>query len=387
MLATARIALSSLFLLLAPFATGSQSAMAGPALLFEAESGKLLYGEDIDDQWHPASLTKIMTAYLTFEAIKTGKLTLETKIPYSEAAALMPASKIGMPVGAELMVDVALRALIIKSANDIAVVLAEAISGSEAQFAEKMTSTAQRLGMSRTRFVNANGLPAPEQVTTARDLAKLSRAIVREYPQYNHYWSMSDMRIGRIRIATHNALLKTYVGADGLKTGFICDSGYNVVASATREGTRMVAVVLGENSGHERSIRAQALLEHGFNSWGWKTAFDTETLESAKASADAKDVASIRASVVATECGNRRRIVRVADARQREKKRAAAALAGKPAEAGAKGGTAVAGSPGAPAGTPASGGVVQNKPKPKPKPKSEAASAPATPGAPSATVR
>ena len=298
-------------------------AVAGPALLFEAASGKLIYGEDIDDQWHPASLTKIMTAYLTFEAIKSGKLTLETKIPYSEAAFLQPPSKIGMPVGAELMVDVALRALVIKSANDIAVVLAEAVGGSEAQFVEMMNAKARKLGMTRTRFVNPNGLPAPEQVTTARDLAKLSRAVVRDFPEHNHYWAMHDMRIGRIHIATHNSILKNYVGADGLKTGFICDSGYNVVASATRDGVRMMAVVLGENTGAERSVRSQALLEHGFNSWGWKTAFNTPTLEQVKMTPGAKDVTSIRATVFSTECGNRRRVARVAEARQRIKQRAA----------------------------------------------------------------
>ena len=346
-------------------------AAAGPALLFEANSGKLLYGEDIDDQWHPASLTKIMTAYLTFEAIKTGKLTLETKIPYSEAAALQPPSKIGMPVGAELMVDVALRALVIKSANDIAVVLAEAVGGSEAQFVELMNAKAKKLGMTRTRFVNPNGLPAPEQVTTARDLAKLSRAIVRDFPEHNHYWALSDMRMGRIRIATHNALLKTYVGADGLKTGFICDSGYNVVASATRDGVRMMAVVLGENSGAERSIRSQALLEHGFNSWGWKTAFNTATLETTKLAAGARDVTSIRATVFATECGNRRRVARVAEARQRIKQRAAATTSSA-AAAPAKPGEAASAGTGVPAATVA--------PKPKPKPKPVATTQPATPG-------
>ena len=352
-------------------------AAAGPALLLEAQTGKLLYGEDIDDQWHPASLTKIMTAYLTFEAIKTGKLTLETKIPYSEAASLMPPSKIGMPVGAELMVDVALRALVIKSANDIAVVLAEAVGGSEARFIEMMNAKARQLGMSRTRFVNPNGLPAAEQVTTARDLAKLSRAIVRDFPEHNHYWSMSDMRIGRIRIGTHNSILKNYVGADGLKTGFICDSGYNVVASATRDGVRMIAVVLGENTGSERSTRAQALLEHGFNTWGWKTAFTTPTLDSSKVAADAKDVASIRATVFATECGNRRRVPRVAEARQRTKQRAAAA-----GTAGAAGAAAGAGTSAAPAkgAAPAAAAPASGTPAAKPKARPSAASAPVAPG-------
>lgn len=360
---------------------------AGPALLFEAKTGKLLYGEDIDDHWHPASVTKIMTAYLTFEAVKTGKLTLETKIGYSQNAFDQPPSKIGMPVGAELMVDVALRALVIKSANDIAVALAEAVGGSEAQFVEMMNAKAKQLGMTRTRFVNPHGLPAPEQVTTARDLAKLSRAVVRDFPEHNHYWSMHDMRIGRIRIGTHNSLLKNYVGADGLKTGFICDSGYNVVASATRDGLRLMAVVLGESTGAQRAVRAQALLEHGFNTFAWKTVFGAETIDNVKISPTAKDVESIRTSVMATECGNRRRAAKaIADARARAKQRQAAAQQG--ASTGAEGAPATApkATPAAKAATTASAGAGQAgpaaaattpaaAPKPKPKPKPPAMTA------------
>src|SRR5512134_2239314 len=216
---------------------------AGPTLLFDAGNGMVLYAEDADDQWHPASLTKIMTAYVTFAAIKAGKVTLETKIACTEAASLQPPSKVGLPVGAEMTIDVALRALIVKSANDVAVMLAEALAGSEQAFVEEMNATARRLGMTRTRFVNANGLPAAEQVTTARDLAKLARAIVTDFPEHAHYWSMPEVRIGNVRLRSNNGLLKTFDGADGLKTGFICDSGYNVVASATREGRRLMAVV------------------------------------------------------------------------------------------------------------------------------------------------
>ena len=310
----------------------SGPAAAGPALLIDAGNGQVLYAEDIDTQWYPASLTKIMTAYLTFEALKTGKLTLEQKITVSELAHAQTPSKIGLPVGAELSVDLALRALIIKSANDAAVMLAEAISGSEPAFVERMNATAKRLGMTRTTFVNPNGLPAPEQVSTARDLAKLSRAVVADYPEYRELWTLADMRIGRIRIGTHNALLRNYVGADGLKTGFICDSGYNVVASATRDNLRLMAVVLGESTGHERSVRAQALLEHGFNTYGWKTVLNKETIDNVKITESAKDVSSIRTSVMAIECGNRRRVAQqVAQARQRAKARAAKAAAATPA--------------------------------------------------------
>ena len=159
-----RLALSLLMSWLA-VAAQAPRALAGPTLLFEAATGRILYAEDQDDQWHPASLTKIMTAYVTFQALKAGKVTLETQLPYSEAAHAQPPSKIGLPVGATVTVDLALQAVIVKSANDIAVLLAEGVGGSEAQFVDLMNDTARRLGMTRTVFRNPHGLPAPEQVT------------------------------------------------------------------------------------------------------------------------------------------------------------------------------------------------------------------------------
>lgn len=288
---------------------------AGPALLLDAADARVIYAEDQDDHWHPASLTKIMTAYLTFEALKAGKIALDTKITCSEVANSQPASKVGLPVGAEMTVDLALKALIVKSANDVAVMLAEAIGSraetadgltSEEAFVQQMNATAQRLGMTRTRFVNANGLPAAEQVTTARDLAKLARAVIRDYPEYQHLWALGDMQIGKRRLGTHNSLLKTYDGADGLKTGFICDSGYNVVASATRDGRRLIAVVLGETSGRDRALRAAGLLEHGFQMHGWKVALNAASLDTLPVAAEAKAVVSIRSSIVSWDCGGRR---------------------------------------------------------------------------------
>jgi len=292
--------------------TALAPAKAGPALLFDANNGQVLYAEDADDNWYPASLTKIMTAYMVFEALKTGKLTLDQKIPVSEAANIQPPSKVGLPVGGEMSVEIALQALIIKSANDVAVMLAEAIAGSEAAFVVKMNETALRLGMTRTRFVNPNGLPAPEQATTARDLAKLTRTVIAEYPQYARYWAMPDMHIGKIRLATHNALLKTFEGADGFKTGFTCDSGYNVVATATRDNRRLVAVVLGETDGQSRAIRAASLLEHGFGLQGWKTLFNTTTLENMAVAKDVKGLISVRTSIQAWSCGNRPKRVHIA---------------------------------------------------------------------------
>lgn len=252
---------------------GAGSAQAGPAMLFDMDTGKVFYAEDQDDLWHPASLTKLMTAYLTFEALKDGKLHLDSKIACSAHSREQPPSKIGMPVNGRLSIDLALRSLIVKSANDVAIMLAEAVSGSEPAFVDNMNATAAKLGMTRTHFANANGLPADDQISTARDLAKLARAVVRDYPQHAHYWAMSELRIGRQRLHSFNGLLRTYAGADGLKTGFTCDSGYNVVASATRDGHRLAAVVLGERSSADRNARAARLLDYGFDRYAWAGMF------------------------------------------------------------------------------------------------------------------
>lgn len=329
---------------------GTTAVYAGPTLLFDPVSGKVLYSEDLDDEWHPASLTKIMTAYLTFEAIKDGKLKLDQKINCTELAFQQSPSKVGLPIGAEMTVETALQALIVKSANDVAMMLAEAISGSDTAFVALMNNTARRLGMSRTTFVNPNGLPAPLQVTTARDLARLARATFSEYPQYAYLWGMQEMRYGKIRMGTHNGLLKTFDGADGMKTGFICDSGFNVVASATREGQRLMAVVLGEATGGERTVRAAALLEHGFQNLGWKAMFNTtQTLDSLPLAADARPITSMRQSVISWECGTRRR-PKTVNLSKGKPKTVSMRVAKAKAEAAAKGAkdkAAVQGAPGA----------------------------------------
>ncbi|MFN0217250.1 MAG: D-alanyl-D-alanine carboxypeptidase family protein [Hyphomicrobium sp.] len=309
-------------------------AQAGPALLFEASNGKILYSEDPDSQWHPASLTKIMTAYVVFDAIKAGRLKLDDKIFCSLVATLQPPSKVGLPVGGELTVDLALQAIIIKSANDVTVMLAEAVAGSETQFVQKMNDAAKRLGMTRTNFVNTNGLPEPAQVTTARDLAKLARAVVSEFPEFAHYWALPDMRLGKRRLGSHNALLKTFPGADGLKTGFTCDSGFNVVASASRDGRRLMAVVLGESSGNERAVRAASLLEHGFQTYGWKELFNSANIETMPIDANAREATTVRETVVSWDCGNRKRLT--AEAREARKKARQQRSAAAKAKAGIK---------------------------------------------------
>jgi D-alanyl-D-alanine carboxypeptidase len=183
--------------------------------------------------------------------------------------------------------------------------------------------------MTRSNFVNPNGLPAPEQVVTARDMAKLARAVIKDYPEYSDLWMMVDMRIGKRRLASHNGLLRTFDGADGMKTGFTCDSGYNVVATATRDGRRLMAVVLGEASGGERSMRAADLLEQGFSKSGqWKAVIDASTtIETMTMSPDARTALSVRDSVMSRQCGGRTK-ARVATA-QKIKAKAAQAKAEK----------------------------------------------------------
>lgn len=292
--------LTGIFTVLA--AVQAPPAAAGPALLFEASNGKVLYAEDIDKKWHPASLTKIMTAYLAFQALKEGKLTLKSKIKTSAIAHQQQPTKIGLHIGAAMSMDLALQALIVKSANDVAVMIAEAVSGSVAQFVARMNTTATRLGMSQSNFVNPNGLPALQQVTTARDMALLAQAVVNDFPEYGHYWAQRSFRIGKKRLRSYNGLLKTFDGADGLKTGFICDSGYNVVASATRSGKRLMAVVLGEPSGRSRTIRATSLLEHGFQQYGWKQLFNTLDLKNMPKQTDTGAVKSVRHTVTSWSC-------------------------------------------------------------------------------------
>ncbi len=264
-------AIAALLLPLVPVA-----AKAGPALVIEPKSGLVIYAEDADQLWHPASLTKLMTAYITFEALRDGKLALADEVICSQHALDQPPSKIGLPVGRELTVDLALKALIVKSANDVAVMLAERIAGSEAAFVERMNATAKRLGMTRTHYNNANGLPDDGQVTTARDMAILARAILKEFPEHANLFSLPSFKIGKRVLRSHNGFLKTFEGADGMKTGFICASGFNLVASATRGDLSMIAVVLGAELVGARTARAAQLVEHGFDFYPWKVMFSTK---------------------------------------------------------------------------------------------------------------
>ena len=218
--------------------------------------------------WYPASVTKIMTAYVTLKAVKEGRLTLDTLLTVSPIAASQSPSKMGFRPGTQVTVDNALKMMMVKSANDMAVVLAEGVGGSIDGFSAMMNQTAQRLGMTQTSYVNPNGLPADGQITSARDLAILARAIIRDLPEYEYFVHIPAIRFGRRVTHNFNKLIGRYPGADGFKTGFICASGYNLVASATRNGKRLIAVVLGASSGQARAVRAAQLLERGFASNG-----------------------------------------------------------------------------------------------------------------------
>ena len=248
-----------------------RSAQAEALLVIEAESGKVLYAQNAGYPWYPASVTKLMTAYVTLRAVEDGRITLETPLVVSTNAVAQAPVKMGFGTGTQVTVDNALKMLMVKSANDIAVVLAEGVAGSVENFADQMNRHARRLGMVQSTFVNPNGLPADDQVSSARDLAILARALIRDFPQYDYYWRLPGIRMGKMVRRNHNSLIGRYAGADGMKTGFICASGFNLVASATRDGKRLIAVVLGAPSSAARALKAAQLLERGFNSGGGLT--------------------------------------------------------------------------------------------------------------------
>src|SRR5213082_841579 len=243
-------------------------ASAEALLVIEADSGKVLYAQNAGYPWYPASVTKLMTAYVTLRAVNEGRINLDTPLVVSANAAAQSPVKMGFAVGTVVTVDNALKMLMVKSANDMAVVLAEGVAGSIESFADEMNATARRLGMIQSSFVNPNGLPADDQITSARDLAILARAILRDLPEYDYYWHLPGIRMGKMVRWNYNTLLGRYPGADGMKTGFICASGFNLVATATRDGRRLIAVVLGAPSSAVRALKAAQLLERGFNSSG-----------------------------------------------------------------------------------------------------------------------
>jgi D-alanyl-D-alanine carboxypeptidase len=234
------------------------------SIVIEARTGNVLFEVAPDESRYPASLTKMMTLYMVFEALREGRISRQQAVPVSAHAASMLPSKIGLVPGSRITVEQAILALITKSANDAAAALGEMLGGTEARFAQMMTLRARSLGMTRTVFRNASGWPDPEQVTTARDMALLGRRLVADFPVEYQLFSTPSFRYGRRTLWNHNRLLNDYEGADGIKTGYTGDAGYNLVASALRGNVRLVGVVLGGGTAVERNTHMMALLDRGF---------------------------------------------------------------------------------------------------------------------------
>lgn len=234
------------------------------SIVVDADNGNVLYAVNPDRRSYPASLTKVMTLYLLFDALDQGKLTLNSRLPVSAHAARQSPSKLNLRVGERIGVEDAVLSLVTKSANDVAVVVAEALGGSEAGFAEMMTRKARQLGMAATTYRNASGLPDPGQVSTPRDQATLGRALIKHHAKHYHYFSTRQFRWKGQPISTHNRLMLRYQGADGIKTGYINASGFNLISSAKRDGKRIVGVVFGGDTSGWRDRNMEQILDKGF---------------------------------------------------------------------------------------------------------------------------
>ena len=257
-----RVGLAALIVgLLALAPTG---APAGPALLVDAGSGTVLHAHEVFRRWYPASLTKLMTLYVAFRAMESGRVTPDTPVRISERAAAQPFNNTGWPVGTEITLEEAIPLLVVKSANDLAIGLAEAVSGDVEAFVAEMNAAADELGMTASQFANPNGIHSQGQYSTARDLGLLATALFREFPQHRHLFAAESVQLDGEIVRSPNRLFGRLAGADGMKTGYLCASGWNIVASASRAGTTLVAVVLGALKEGEREAVATELLERGF---------------------------------------------------------------------------------------------------------------------------
>ncbi|MGA8170993.1 MAG: D-alanyl-D-alanine carboxypeptidase family protein [Methylocystis sp.] len=237
---------------------------ATPSVVIDVASGQILEQEDPTAVWYPASVTKLMTVYVALDAVREGRLTLDTPMVVSARAAKMAPSKMGFRPGSEVTLRNALIMLMVKSANDVAVTVAEGVSGSVEAFADEMNKASAALGMRESNWVNPNGLPDARHVTSARDLAILGRALLLRFPEFAGLYNIDGMRFGGKVTANHNGMLGRYPGADGMKTGFTCPAGYNLVASATHSGQKLIAVVLGAPSPASRTAKTASLLDRAF---------------------------------------------------------------------------------------------------------------------------
>ena len=258
------LAFFSILLALGLPSAAASAASKFAAITVDARNGKVLSAENADATRYPASLTKMRTLYILFQDLKAGKIKLDSPIRMSARAAGMAPSKLGVKPGKSITVETAIRALVVKSANDVAAAVAENLGGTEAAFAQRMTRTARAIGMSRSTFANASGLPNPRQVTTARDMATLGLRLMRDFPQYYPYFRSRSFVYGGRTIPGHNRLLGAYEGADGIKTGYINASGFNLVTSARRGDKRLVGVVMGGKTGASRNAYMKKMLDAQF---------------------------------------------------------------------------------------------------------------------------
>ena len=242
----------------------SPARAATPYLVADADTGQVLIENQATAVWYPASLTKLMTVYVALDAVRNNRLTMDTPLVVSAHAASMPPSKMGFRPGTEVTLDNALKLLMVKSPNDLAVTVAEGISGSVADFAAEMNAAAGRLGLHELHFVNPNGLHDPAHVSSARDMAIIARALLREFPEHADIFGIGELQLGNQIIRNHNGLIGRYPGADGMKTGFTCPAGFNVVATATQGGRRLIVVVLGSPTAKLRTEEAANLFDRGF---------------------------------------------------------------------------------------------------------------------------
>ncbi|WP_343564946.1 D-alanyl-D-alanine carboxypeptidase family protein [Kiloniella sp. b19] len=257
---------SALALLATLFAVGPLSSAQAKyaAIVVDADTGDVLFSRNADTRNYPASLTKMMTLYMAFEAIENGKLKLNQRLKVSRRAEGMAPSKLGLRRGQTIKAEDVILALVTKSANDAAVVMAEALGGTEIKFAQMMTKRARQLGMKRTTFKNASGLPNRGQLSTARDMSKLGKALMRDFPQYYSYFSTTRFTYNKRKYKNHNKLLSSYKGTDGIKTGYTRASGFNLVASVERNGRRLIGVVFGGRTGKSRDRHMKEILTKSF---------------------------------------------------------------------------------------------------------------------------
>jgi D-alanyl-D-alanine carboxypeptidase len=283
----ARFVLRSLALAsaVAAIISGGAARAGQSSIVIEADTGRVLEAHAPDATNYPASLTKMMTLYLTFQQLEAGKLSLGQRFTVSAHAAAQAPSKLGLKPGQTITLHDLIFGIVTHSANDAAVVIGENLAGSEPAFAERMTREAQALGMTNTHFANASGLPNPDNVTTARDLATLARALYRDFPKEYPWFATEEFTYKGASYANHNHLMSSFAGMDGIKTGYIRASGFNLAASAVRDGRRLIAVVMGGESAHSRDMEMASLLDEAFD----RPAGDTQIADDEATTAEPRE--------------------------------------------------------------------------------------------------